>query len=321
MMSNICRACLKDLNIAGVQGLHPVCYKKLFHDQKVSLRLPYKRTDIIEEVRIRSLRMSLQGAQPKVALGVKKGELLIVDYGGLYLLKPSTDMHPYISENEHLCMNLATKLGLTVPPCCLVELEGGENAFLIKRFDRKKKLKIHMEDLCSVLNELSANKDGRSYQEMGEAIGKYCQESGLALIAYFRATLFGFLIGNNDLHLKNFALIESGESHALAPIYDMLCAARYYPNAEDMCLTLIPGYEGDLATYGYHTARDFKALGIAIGLNEAQIAYQISSLLKAEPVFFSFIDRSFLPHDERKRIREIFKERFQKMSRGFDAKR
>ena len=41
-------------------------------------------------------------------------------------------------------------------------------------------------------------------------------------IKLFRRTLFNFLIGNEDMHLKNFSLISRNNKIELAPAYDFL---------------------------------------------------------------------------------------------------
>ena len=49
-------------------------------------------------------------------------------------------------------------------------------------------------------------------EKIGKTIIKYSDRTGLDLINFFNVTVFSFLTGNSDMHLKNFSLItDSGE--------------------------------------------------------------------------------------------------------------
>ena len=255
--------------------------------------------------------MSLGGAQPKVSMSIDKGELLIVSEGGEYLLKPSTENHPYISENEHLCMNIAAHRKLNVPPCCVIELKDGELAFLIKRFDRNKKKKVHIEDFASVLNYPSDNKYKGSYLEIGKGIQKYCRDNGLDKAIMLHLVMLSFLIGNSDLHLKNFSLIDRDTYYALSPVYDLVCTTLYYPQTE-MALELIPGDFGSLVNHGFYTARDFIELGKALDLEEKVIMNLVQSLINDFQEVNRIIANSFLPSKEKIQLEKIVSVQYKK---------
>ena len=52
-----------------------------------------------------------------------------------------------------------------------------------------------------------------------------------------RAVVFNYLVGNNDAHGKNFAILyDSNDTARLAPFYDILCAQAYDQLTDEMCM-------------------------------------------------------------------------------------
>lgn len=313
-MTGRCLGCLQELEEGA---LHKKCYARLFGGKKVRLQLRYLRADVMAEARARAARMSLGGAQPKVGLKINKGELEIVTEGASHLLKPTTERHPYISENEHLCMNIAEHCGLPVPPFCLIPLQNGELAFLIKRFDRDKGLKVHIEDFASVLNLPAASKYAADYFEVGKGIEHHVRDKGLEKLLFLKQLMLSYLIGNNDLHLKNISLIDCEDYYALSPAYDLVCAARYYVQ-QDLALPLAPDFWGHLDSAGYYTSADFIALGEMLGIDKKPLERAVAALLKKRTEILQLAQASFLPEEEKAAIMEIIKEQFKKFENGSD---
>lgn len=100
-------------------------------------------------------------------------------------------------------------------------------------------------------------------------------------IAALRLVLFSYLVGNNDLHLKNFSLIKyykpSNKTHLLdgfAPVYDVLSVypyPEYY--TESLSLSLLESevdavYSSSYESYGYYTLHDFILLAQNFGVKE-----------------------------------------------------
>ena len=307
-----CLCCLRPLK-ENQEELHLKCRRSLFGKSRVSLQLKYAKDEIIQQVRKKALRMSLGGAQPKASLGIQKGAFEVVDYAGTYLLKPSTDAHPQISENEHFCMNVVGRYGLPIPALCLVTLKGEEYALLIKRFDREGKRKVHIEDYASVLNLPCDSKYGSSYQEVAAATARYCRDSGLEKLRIFQLITLSYVLGNNDLHLKNFSLIDKISHYELSPIYDVLSAALYYPNAPALALDLLPDYEGSLATSGYYQKEDFMAFAQAIKLPQAQAETSLERLKAFQPVILELLSNSYLKESYREKIAHIISEQYKKL--------
>ena len=209
-------------------------------------------------------------------------------------------------------MNIAATSKLTVPPFCLVELADGELAYLIKRFDRNKGKKIHLEDMASVLNYPADRKYHGSYLAIGKAIQRYCRDKGLDTSIFMRVVMLSFLNGNNDLHLKNLSILDYQTHYALSPIYDLVCAMTYYPQAGEMALELMPEYEGQLATRGFYSADDFIKLGAELGIEFSVSHYLAQSLVKDKIEIQALVQCSFLPDDEKKKVAAIINEQNKK---------
>ena len=286
----------------------------MFGSRKVAPHLSLQRSEIIKDVRKKSLRMSVGGAQPKASLAIRNGELEVVGSGGTYLLKPSTEMHPHISENEHFCMTVARESGLEVAECCLITLEGGEFAFLTKRFDRAKKSKIHLEDFASVLERPAHEKYSRTYCDIVSAAKKHCRDIGLERIRIFRLILLSYVIGNNDLHLKNFSLLDQKSFYRLSPAYDIVCSTRYYPDQQDLALEFEEDYLGSLRSLGYYTSADFLYFSEKIGLRTEQAERFIADIIAFKSKMLEVLTNSFLPPEEQAEIEGIIERQVKKLA-------
>lgn len=306
-----CLSCCKEL---VEERLCTTCRRRMFGASQTQPHLNFSRAEIIKEVRERALRMSLGGAQPKASVRIEKGTLQIVSTGGTYLLKPSTEKHPFISENEHFCMNVVRLLKLPTAPFCLVTLRDGELAFLTKRFDREVRRKRHIEDFASVLGLPSDSKYTSSYLDILKASDRHCRDRGVERIRIFTLILVSYVLGNNDLHLKNFSLIDQDSYYALSPVYDVVCAKAYYPNSADLALYIKPDYLGSLEQEGFYTKRDFLYLAKESGIHEKQASKTINEILEKKKQIESLLTLSFLPEEMKTTVGKIVHEQFNKLS-------
>jgi len=187
--------------------------------------LPFSAQELRLEAAARSDKISIQGVQPKLSarLNVKKQQFDLCDRGGRYILKPQIAEYQEVPENEDLTMRLANLAGIEVPLHSLLYGRNKELTYFIRRFDRMgRKSKIHVEDFAQ-LAELSRDTKYRSSMEKVAAlIEKYCTFPAVEKLKLFRLTLFCFLVGNEDLHLKNFSIIYKEDVIALSPAYDLL---------------------------------------------------------------------------------------------------
>ncbi len=293
--------------------MHKKCRRLLFGNSSVSIELPYSREHVVEEVRRKALRMSLSGAQPKASVRIIDKALEVVGLSGDYILKPSTDLHPEISENEHFAMNAVKAFGLPIPPLCLVLFKDGERALLLRRFDRFKKEKLHVEDLASVLEKPASEKYNGSYAEVLNRVATHCRDSGLEKLRLFQLIVLSYVLGNNDLHLKNFSILDTGSYYQLSPVYDVVCSSLYYPSAPMVALDLLPEYEGGLATFGYYRCDDFLQLAKAGGIDQTQAHRCFARLQRFKPKLLALLEASFLSLNYKKAIQQSVEDNFKRL--------
>ena len=188
------------------------------------------------------LRFSLAGVQLKFS-AVKKarGGLIIPADGvdGSWIIKLPDVRFKGVPENEFIMMELARQIGIDVPETALVPLkrisglpkefgQAGTYAFAIKRFDRATDgTSIHIEDFAQVFGVYPDKKYRlASYRNIAHVIWVEMGEPGIA--KFIRRLVFNALIGNADMHLKNWSLIyRDGRTPQLAPAYDFLSTIPY----------------------------------------------------------------------------------------------
>lgn len=192
--------------------------------------------------------LTVPGVQKKLSLhlsGDADARFTIVGYPTGYILKPQTKEYDSLPEFEDLAMRLAELAGIKTVPHALISIHG-EYAYLTKRIDREIKndeVSLYaMEDFCQLANRLTQDKYKGSYENCGRIVGKYSDRPGLDLSELFLRVAFSFLIGNSDMHLKNFSLRElepATRRFSLSQAYDLLPVNIVLPeDKEQLALTL-----------------------------------------------------------------------------------
>ena len=219
------------------EGLYSAMGLKLLSRHLKGLKeLPFSSLELRREAAARSDKMSIQGVQPKLSarLNVKKQRFDLVDRDGCYILKPQIADYQEVPENEDLTMRFAHMVGIEVPLHGLLYGRDQKLTYFIRRFDRGgRRSKVHVEDFAQ-LAELSRDTKYRSSMErVAGLIEKYCTFPAVEKLKLFRLTLFCFLVGNEDMHLKNFSIIYRGDVIALSPAYDLLNTTIVLPHPEE----------------------------------------------------------------------------------------
>jgi len=197
-------------------------------------------------------------------------------------------------------MHLAEHFALPTAAHSLIRLPTGELAYLTKRFDRWEKTKLAMEDMCQLTETLTENKYRSSMEKIGKVIDRYTTFPGIDCLTFFETALFGFLIGNADMHLKNFALLTTIDKDiVLSPTYDQVnthLAMRSDP--EDIALTL-NGRKRKL------TRNDFEVFGATLKIPTKSIASVFTKFRNNLPAAHTIIDWSFLPDQAKQCYHDI----------------
>lgn len=192
-----------------------------------------------------ALRFSLAGVQLKFsAIEQARGGLTIPakGVGGSWIVKLPSREFTGVPENEFSMMTLARLMGMDVPAIQLVDIDMIGNlpegigalsgqALAIERFDRLQGgATVHTEDFAQVFGVYPEDKYKKaSARNIGAVIAA---EGGEADIGEFiRRLTFNTLIGNADMHLKNWSVIYPDRRHAaLAPAYDFVSTIAYIPD-------------------------------------------------------------------------------------------
>ena len=307
------------------------CYKKLvgnhdgdFHEQcsleffgtKTAPLLLYslnQMSALAKDVVERSV--SVPGVQPKLSLSFvsntladgNNGRLTVVGaLGGNYIFKPPSEHFPEMPQNEHVTMRIAEAFGIKTVKSSLIRLQSGELSYITKRIDRTDSgEKIHMLDMFQILEAFDKYKS--SMEKVGKAIGQYSDDTLLDQLYFFELSVFNFITGNNDMHLKNFSMINSGNKWSLAPAYDLLNVSIVNPeDTEELALTL----EGKKKKLG---RANFEHLGKILSLNEKQIEGVFKRLVKNKSVAINWIDNSFLSNDFKKKYKIFLEQKYREL--------
>lgn len=132
-------------------------------------------------------------------------------------------------EVEDLTMHLSELIGIKTAGHLLIKLRSGELAYISKRFDRLKSEKLHLEDMAQITEMLTERRYSSPMEKVGKAILKHSDYAGNDVIRFFQLTLFCFITGNADMHLKNFSLLTNLDGKIiLSPAYDLLSTKILY---------------------------------------------------------------------------------------------
>jgi serine/threonine-protein kinase HipA len=192
-----------------------------------------------------ALRFSLAGVQLKFSAIMEAAGGLTVPadgMGGSWIVKVPSMRFPAVPENEYVMLALARAIGIAVPRtrlADLAEIKGlpedtaymDGKALAVERFDRGPGgQRIHMEDFAQVFGLFPADKYGRrSYGNIAAVLWAETGEAGT--YDFVRRLVFSVLIGNGDMHLKNWSLLyPDGRTPVLSPAYDYVATLPYMPD-------------------------------------------------------------------------------------------
>jgi len=306
MKMNKCLYCYKELN--DETDFHQKC-SVLFFGTKTAPQIPYsfgQMSDLAKNVIERSI--AVPGVQAKLSMtlekvGAEQRLTVIGALGGNYIFKPPSDDYPELPQNEHVTMRIAEAFGIKVVPSSLIKLASGELSYITKRIDRTDNgQKIHMLDMFQITEAFDKYKS--SMEKVGKAIGAYSSNTLLDKLFFFELTLFSFLTGNNDMHLKNFSLIESASGWTLTPAYDLLNVSIANPkDEEELALTL-------LGKRKKFTKHHFEEFGLNLGLSQKQVYSVFKRFIKNKTKAFKWIDDSFLSKDMQEAYKRVLEEKY-----------
>ena len=297
-----CLYCYKELG-EGEVDFHKACSKKFF-GVPTAPELPYSldELDTLAAQVIKS-QTTLTGVQAKLSLHLDRHEgskrLTIVGLWGDFIFKPQTQSYKTLPENEDLTMHLAEIAKIKVVPHTLIRLQDGTLGYLTKRIDRTSEGgKIPMEDMCQLTERQTEYKYKSSYEQIAKVIAKHSYVPLLDLTDFYEQVFFNWLVGNNDMHLKNYSLYAPKGKWVLTPAYDLLNVSMVNPkDTEELALTLN-------AKKKRIKKSDFVRAMETSGISPKVFDNILAKYRKLLPKFNEIIDLSFLDKEDK----EIYKQ-------------
>ena len=209
------------------------------------------------------LRFSLAGVQLKFSAVMEAAGGLTIPVhgiGGTWIVKMPSTQFRAVPENEYTMLELARAVGIKVPDIRLVpvrdihglpedvaRMEG--KALVVRRFDRADGgARIHMEDFAQIFGLFPDDKYGRrSYANIASVLWAETDEAHT--YEFVRRLVFSVLIGNGDMHLKNWSVLyPDGHRPVLSPAYDFVAT--------------LPYIAGDKLALGFGGSRDLSRITI-----------------------------------------------------------
>jgi serine/threonine-protein kinase HipA len=238
-------------------------------------------------------KMSLPGAQAKTAYYYDSQQDRWGVPGGrtptTHIIKPCVPGFDGLVENEHLCQNIAARLGIPAANSFVLSLD--QTYIVVERYDRLPPppgsllvQRIHQEDMCQALGLMP----GRKYQEDGgpgipQIVGLIRRASSAPetdVDRFLQANIFNWLIGGTDAHAKNYSLlIGAGDEARLAPLYD-LSSQLPYPTLIAQRVAMKIGDHYDIAGID---AADWRKLARACALEEERLLTMVTEVARALP--------------------------------------
>ncbi len=181
---------------------------------------------------------------PGTSLGGARPKNVVEDEDGLWVAKfPHPDDRWNAPRVEGAMLALARECGLRVAQS-RVEVVGGRDVLLVKRFDREKKeggyLRHRMVSGLTVLGAEDSHR-GRerwSYPLLADELKRWSHRPDDDLRELFRRMVFSALVSNTDDHPRNHALIAPGKSFELSPAYDLTPMPHVSLERRDLAMTI-----------------------------------------------------------------------------------
>ena len=167
----------------------------------------------------------LDGGAEKITTGLHKKTTLFTHR---HIIKGSSRLLPFVSLNEHLCMQVADR----VMPAAKTEVSRDGQALVVHRFDVDENGALHwgMEDFCALLGLRPAAKYETTWERIAKAVRDHVPVENRQRTFRHMATLLllTYALRNADCHAKNVALLytQHGDVH-LAPTYDLITTVAY----------------------------------------------------------------------------------------------
>ena len=309
-----CLCCGKPLRTEDTHsGWHKSCIRRFFGTSE----LPELSIDeaTFEALATESTNKgyTVPGVQKKLSIHLfsegRTPRLTLVNYPTGYILKPQVPEFEALPQAEHLVMCMADAMGIATVPHALIMGTGGP-AYITKRVDRifaKNKMQmLAMEDFCQLDLRLTQDKYKGSYERCAKVIARYSSRKGLDMAELYLRLVFSFLVGNSDMHLKNFSLIETEEGsgeYVLSPAYDLLPVNVIMPEDKEQFALAMNGKKTNLRR------KDFLVFAEECGMARSAAEKMIAMLVSRKEKLLAMSRDSLLPEHLKEQLACLIEER------------
>lgn len=178
---------------------------------------------------------AIPGVQPKVSAAMLSSPLMTARGPALLKLNPAQD-YPRLVENEHFFLRMARACELRVPDHQLIHDRYGRSGLIVRRFDRVAGAdgltRLAQEDSCQVLGVYPARKYRLKTEDIVATLASRCEDGHgsrpAATLRLLHLVAFSYLIGNGDLHGKNFSIgLTRDQRWEPTPAYDLVSTQPY----------------------------------------------------------------------------------------------
>ncbi len=308
-----CLCCAKPLRTADESGWHKACIRKFFGTSKLpEIEIDDEALKLLA-TETTNKGFTVPGVQKKLSLHLvsdsNKPRLTLVNYPTGYILKPQVEEFEALPESEQLIMTMAETAGVSTVPHALIKGKNGL-AYITKRVDRVfsegKTEMLAMEDFCQLDLRLTEDKYRGSYERCAKIIKQYSSRVGVDIAEFYVRLVFCFIVGNSDMHLKNFSLIETAEcsgEYVLSPAYDLLPVNANMPADKEQLALAMNGKKMNIRK------GDFLKFADTCGIARSIAEKLIEELVGLTPKWIEMCDASSLPGELKDRIKKIITER------------
>ena len=314
-----CLCCGKTINQNAAESekkwqWHKKCVVNFFHTKEMPvLDITKEQLEFLVNETVNE-GLTVPGVQKKLSLHLSSdidARLTIVDYPTGYILKPQTEEFENMPEFEDLAMRLAEIMGIQTVPHALIKMNG-EYAYITKRIDREtteKETRLYaMEDFCQLSCRLTQDKYKGSYEQCGRLIKKYSTTPGLDMSELFLRVAGSFVMGNSDMHLKNFSLKETepgNRKFQLSKAYDMLPVNIIMPEDKEQLALTINGKKRNIHK------KEFRILADVCGIPSNAAERMLKKICSKKDKLLNQIEEAYLFDEQKEKVKELVSERIE----------
>ncbi len=201
----LCHKCQGEIGGETQHGLHPKCFAEWFScepKEQIDDLIPAEQSS--SNVIPRRVQSFLHGKFRKYTGMIGQSS---------YVFKVIEKDYPNLPRVEFVCNQIASAIGLRIPPYYFLQLEG-QDCFVSRNFVEG----TRWRKLTHIYHYLDSEREF-DVEAIGEAIFRVTGKPQ-DLDQFHYTILFDALVGNHDRHGRNLGIISQGKMNRLAPTYD-----------------------------------------------------------------------------------------------------